>query len=213
MNHLKQVFFTLLFILPILSFAQKDSTLKGGFVITANLAGLKNGDSVVLKNANNKDVLARAAVQDGRFILKGKVDEPVLSELEIGTVPLQNIYLENSMIVMSGDAADFTKVQITGSKSQDDFMDFQLIFNPLVGKLNTTVNTLNQLMQGATSDALAVANQNYQAAKEKVENSIDQFVFDKPGSYVTPWVMLVTIKVDDNPIVMRDRYEKLLPGI
>jgi len=213
MIQLKQFFFSLLFVFPILSFAQKDSALKGGFVITSNLAGLKNGDSVLLKNANNKDVLARAAVQDGRFILKGKVDEPVLTELEIGTAPLQNIYLENSMIVMSGDAADFTKLRITGSKSQDDFMDFQNIFNPLVRTLNADVNTLNQLIQGATSDALSVANQNYQASKEKVENAIDQFVIDKPGSYVTPWVMFVTIKVDDNPIRMRERFDHLLPDV
>ncbi len=212
MIKLKYILLTLIIAFPVLSFAQKDSAING-FIISANITGLNNGDSARLFNANNKEVLARSVVQDGHFILKGKVDEPVLTELEIGSAPAQNIYVENSHIDMSGDAANPSGVKITGSKSQDDFMDFQQIFNPLVSKLNTNVNTLNQLMQGATSDALAVGNQNYLAAKNSVENAIDQFVLDKPGSYVTPWVLFVTIKVDDNPITMRDRFDKLLPGI
>ncbi|MEO8116130.1 MAG: redoxin domain-containing protein [Bacteroidota bacterium] len=212
MIKLKYIFLTLIIAFPVLSFAQKDSAING-FTIYANITGIKNGDSAKLMNANNKEILARSVVLDGHFILKGKVEEPVLTELEIGTAPAQNIYVENSRIEMSGDAANTSQMKITGSKSQDDFMDFQQIFNPLVSKLNTEVNTLNQLMQGATSDALAVANQKYLIAKESVENAISQFVLDKPGSYVTPWVLLVTIKVDDNPIIMRDRFDKLLPNI
>lgn len=212
MIKMKSIFFLLIATFPFVSFAQLDSAYNG-FRISATITGLNNGDSAKLINANNKEVLARSVAKDGHFILSGKVDEPVLTELQIGTAPTQNLYMENSQIEMLGDAANLAQMRITGSKAQDDFMDFQLIFNPLVGKLNTTVNTLNQLMQGATSDALALANQNYQTAKTNVENAIDQFIFDKPGSYVTPWVMLVTIKVDDNPIVMRDRYEKLLPDI
>lgn len=198
--------------LPIFGFAQKDSVLNG-FQISAHITGLKNGDSAILSNANNKEILARAVVLNDHFVLSGKIDEPVLTELQTGTAPTQNIYLDNSQIEMKGDASNPAQMKITGSASQDDFMDFQKIFNPLVSKLNTIVTTLNQLIQGATSNVLAEANQNYLAAKENVENAIDKFIADKPGSFVTPWVMFVTIKVDDNPIVMRKRFEKLLPGI
>lgn len=202
----------ILLVFPILGFAQAESP-QNKFQITAQITGLKNGDSAILINANNKEVLARSIVLNDHFILSGKVDEPVLTELHFGNAPAQNIYLDNSQIEMKGDAVNPAQMKITGSSSQDDFMDFQKIFNPLVGTLNATVTTLNQLIQGATSNALAEANQHYLTAKENVENAIDKFIRDKPGSFVTPWVIFVTIKVDDNPIIMRNRFDKLLPAI
>ncbi|MBS1730662.1 MAG: AhpC/TSA family protein [Bacteroidetes bacterium] len=208
----KSILFLWIIALPGMGYAQKDS-LPGHFSISAQMSGLKNGDSALLIDANTKEVLARTVIQNDQFQLTGKVDEPVLTELKIGSLPDRNLYIENSPIQLTGDASDPSKMMVTGSKSQLDFEDFQKIFNPLVSKLNVRVKTLNQLMEGATSDALSLANQNYQDAKGEVENAIDQFVLDKPASYVTPWVLFVTIKVDDNPIIMRQRFNKLAPQI
>lgn len=192
--------------------AQTDTTTKD-FSITANIKGMHDGDSVVLIDAHDQAVLAKGMVANNQFTISGKIIEPLLASLEIGKGKPFNIYIENSQMQLFGDMANPAQLQITGSKAHLDFVDFQKIFNPLVGSLNAKVMALNKLMYGATADELAKANQEYVVAKENVEQALDNFVSDKRGSYVTPWVLLVTTKVDEDPILLRKRYEKLLPQI
>ncbi len=212
MNGLKKYIGIFIFLCPVFFAAAQTDTAKT-FSLSAHIKGLQDADSVILLDAHDNTVLARTVVANQQFTLNGKLVEPLLALLQIGKSKPFNIYIENSAMQLTGDMANPAQIQITGSKSQLDFVEFQKIFNPLVSILNAKVMALNQLMYGATASDLAKANQEYAVAKENVEKALDKFVSDKPGSYVTPWVLLVTAKVDEDPILMRQRYEKLLPEI
>src|SRR5438874_7048253 len=87
-------FLNVLLLFPLLSIAQD------GFVVNGVLSGVKEKSLVFLTDANNPaDTLAKTTVLNGKFILKGKLSEPGLYNLNFLAPQKKGLlFLDNSNV-------------------------------------------------------------------------------------------------------------------
>jgi peroxiredoxin len=199
---MKRTFFFLL-LFSLLSFSQESGK---NFIVTGKITGLANGAEVRLSNNADKSELAKANVSQGQFVLKGSVPEPGIYTLASDNLPPFQFYLENSKITIKGDVKDMEKLQVTGSISQKDFLDFLNVIDPLMRQQNAAVSTINSMVPGADRDKLINI---YFGIQSNLKKQIEKFVTTKPHSYVSPFVLLSTAQYfDDIPLL--EKWNNLL---
>ena len=196
-----QRLFLILLLFPFSVFAQKS-----GYEISGTLTGFTDGTDVKMVNGNDNSELVSAKVTNGKFVLKGSVDEPMLCKLSIGQEPPQYVYVENKKMTVTGTKADIQHLKITGSSSHLDFMKFQQVFNPLIASLNNTVTAINKATQRPQYDALMKV---YDSTKNVIQKRIDEFISSRPKSVESPFVLLVTADMYDDPVLLEKRYNAL----
>lgn len=200
---MKKVLFVLLMV-PFIGMGQKK-----GFVVNGSLTGIPDNAVVSITDANNPtDTLASSTVLKNLFVLKGQLQEPGLLNLNFSGIQKKGLlFLDNSNITVTGSADDIQKIKVEGSSSNKDFEEFQHTFNPMFSKLNQ----LNEQakMTGLTDN---ISSQSIKLTKD-IQNRIDKFLKDKKGSYVTPFLVLVTAQLSDNPQLLETRYNGLTDNV
>ena len=175
------------------------------FTITGNISGLPDGEVKIL-NTNDNSLLTSTKTTGGKFTVTGAVTEPGLYWLVLGAEQPQHIYIENSKISISGSKAAIKNIKVTGSSSHNDFLEFQKIFNPLVGDLNGTAAKLNM---GVTTRQYDSLTKKYELIQSTIQKQIDRFVSSKPKSFVSPFLLFVTAQLYDDVLLMEKRYALL----
>ena len=192
------------------------------FIINGEITGLKKGTAVKLINANTSAELATAIVEEksvsvkknGKlvkvvkpfFSLKGSIAEPDLCLLAVGDLKPFNLYVENSVINVTGNSTDILKWNVKGSTAHADFRDFESIFTPLAQKLNTIATSINTMIPGPGRDsAMGV----YTSTQQVIQEKIEQFITAKPRSYVSPFVLLVMMNFNNDPVLAESRFSRL----
>jgi peroxiredoxin len=194
-------FLIALLLLPVFAVAQK------GFQITGTITGLTEGATVQLINSNDNAQLASAKVLKKKFVLKGTMKEPSLTILNLGANQQAYIFLDNSKVTVSGSAAAVRELKIAGSASHDDFASFESTFNPLVVNLNTKVQAVNTAQGDPVKTPVAMKK--YDEAKNKIQEAINNYLQKRPGSYVSPWLLLITAEMADDILLMEKRFNAL----
>ena len=121
---------------------------KNGFVITSDIPDLPDGIEVELETAegSNYDEVARAVVQDGKFVLSGHLSHPTLCTLSTNNYKLlyameskeeptwtyTPIFVSNTAMTVKADKYKYLATNqpinkhllVTGGKAQADFNDF-----------------------------------------------------------------------------------------
>ncbi len=197
-------FFLILFLLPLHVFGQKASP--PGFIVTGSVTGFAEGTPVKIVNGNDNSDMATAKITNGKFIIKGVVDEPLLCKLAIGSEAPQYIYIENKKITVAGSKNDLQHLKITGSPVHQDFMKFQQTFNPLLSSLNSTVTSLNKATEKPEYDALM---KRYDSFRAVIQSEIDKFVSARPKSVISSFMLFVTAELYDDPVLLEKRYNAL----
>lgn len=180
-------------IVPALAFAQTKK-----IELTGNISGLPGKTMVHLSDVNNpKDTIAKAIAVDGKFTLKGEIDEPNLHHLHFSPSNKKALlFIGEGKIKVEGDVNSLTKVKVTGSTSQDDFAAFQKEFNPI----------FERLQQSAQPNSnVSFTNADY----DKLEKKLDSFIYANKDSYVAPFVIVVTSQLTENMALMERRYAAL----
>lgn len=196
-------FILILLFAPVLCFSQNTTR---GFVVTGKVSNLANGSEVKIINGNTKADFAKAKVTNGVFVLKGSLMEPGLYALSFGGSSQFQFYLENSKIKISGDAKQMDKLKVTGSSSQNDFKDFQTVFDPLVRQQNALASTINSMPGGPDRDSLLTT---YYATRDRIQVAVDDFIKRKPRSIVAPFVLFVTAQFSDDISLLEKRFNTL----
>jgi len=196
-----QRLFLFLLLIPIGVFAQT-----GGYEIDGTVTGFAEGTVVKITNGNDNSDMASGKIMNGKFVIKGTVDEPTLCKLAIGSEAPQYVYVENKKMTVTGNKTTIQHLKVTGSPAHNDFMKFQEVFNPLITSLNTTVNAINGATQRPQYDALMKV---YDSTKDVIQKRIDEFITSKPKSIVSPFVLLVTADIYDDPLLLEKRYNSL----
>lgn len=182
--------------------ADKDTS----FTVTGDMSGFEDGTEVRLEDQNTGTQLATAQISKGKFILKGKVAEPTLCWLKITGDEQQYIYVENKTIAVSGIKPIRTNYKVTGSKSNDDFLDFQKMFNPLILRLQTIVPVINSATYGPQRDSLMNIYNNIQ---DTIQKSIDKYIDGHLTSFVSPFILFVTTQFYEDPVLLEKRFLRL----
>lgn len=203
-------FFLAIILLP--TFLQAQKLLDSNFVITGKIIGLPEKSEVFLTDGNNgKDTVAKSFVKEGVFVLKGHVPEPNIFELNFsGPKKKTAVFIGNDKVAITGTAEDLKELQVLGSVSNNDFMDFQKIFNPYVGQLNAVSQVLNSPEGASKSDSIMKVRD---ALIASIQTAQDNFLAAKKSSYVSPFVMIVLSQLSDNVMVLENRFNQLTPQV
>jgi peroxiredoxin len=191
----------LVVMVPALCFAQTQ-----GFIVTGSVAGLKDGDVTITSTQEGNQLLAKAPIKTGAFTIAGRIPEPGLYWLKMGSEQPQHIYLENKKITVSGTQKNIKGIKIEGSQAHKDFDAFRKQFNPLIGELNATVA---QLQKANSSREKEKFTRQYDSLTRLVDVAVGTFVTARPSSYVTPFVLFVTAQINDDIAKMEQRYGML----
>jgi peroxiredoxin len=192
-----------LFLLPVAVMAQQK-----GFVITGTVTGLAENSRVTLVDLNKPtDTLAKAQVTKGTFVLKGTVAEPNLHQLNFDVAGKKSVlFMGNENITVKGNIENVQQFDVKGSAVNNDFMEFQKIFNPLF----QTLTALNQKMYAKPNtqpdDSVMAA---YKKSYDAIVTAIDKFVADKKTSPVAPFLLVVTRELEQDPITLEKRFKLL----
>jgi peroxiredoxin len=189
---------SLVALLPAMAFAQS------GFTVSGKVEGLANGTVTIATTQDS--VIAKGTLQGGAFTLKGSVPEPGLYWLVLGEEQPQHIYLENKPITISGSKAQIKQIKIEGSQSHKDFIEFRTIFNPMVGELNALAAQIQR--EGDASKRDIFLSQ-YDSISKKISSEVGRFVSEKRSSFVSPFLLFVTAELNDDVVVLDQRYQML----
>lgn len=215
---MKHLFLFLL--LPALSYAQpatqKAEPAKASktavapasaFVVTGNIQGLEDGEVKITTTQNEQ--VTKGTAKSGVFMLKGAVQEPGLYWLTLGKEQPQYIFLENSPIRITGKKADIKNIKIEGSQSHSDFLQFRKSFDPLFANLNA----ISMEMQRASADQKEGLMKQYTDAIANLGKGVDQFITDKPSSYVSVFLLTVTRQMSEDVAELEKRFNLLNPSL
>ena len=176
------------------------------FTITGNMVGFNDGTEVKLEDQNTGTQLAAGKILKGKFTLKGKLAEPTLCWLKITGDEQQYVYVENKAIAITGIKPIKTNYKVTGSKSHNDFIDFQNSFSPLMIRLQTIVPQINSTPPGPQRDSLMTI---YSTIQETIQKNIDIYIDKHRSSYVSPFILFVTTQFYDDPLLLEQRFLRL----
>ena len=183
-----------LLLLPSLLFAQSK-----GFVVNGNIKGIADGAARLVSAQDQNMSIANGDVKDGIFTLSGTLPEPGLYFLVLqGEQPIY-LYVENSPIQISGTKAGIKTLKIEGSAAHKDFDQFQKVFNPLFAELNVSATNLQQ----AGNKNKEAEMRRYDSLVKRVHTEVKSFVTQKKSSYVSPFVVLVTSQLTEDPTVLK----------
>ncbi len=200
-----------LIVLLVLFFPFSGFSQATGYTILGNVAGLPDGADVSITTTQNEpQIVASAKAVKGKFMLKGSVEEPGLFFLALGDAQPQYIFLDNSNIGIEGKNSDLKSLLIKGSSSHSDFTDFRKIFDPLVGELNGTAAQMNKTADAVERSGL---QEKYDSVSQLVQKGIDEFISKKPASFVSTFLLTITMQMNEDVATLENRFNKLKPEI
>jgi len=196
---MKKLFLALL-LLPTLVFGQSK-----GFVINGNIKGLADGEARLVHPQDQKMTIASGQAKEGVFTISGSVPEPGLYFLVLhGEQPIY-VYLENSNMQVTGTKTGIKSLKIEGSAAHKDFDQFQKVFNPLFAEINVAASNLQQ--SGYPNKEAEMRR--YDSLVKRIQSEVESFVAQKKSSYVSPFVILVTSQLTEDPSVLKNYFEML----
>lgn len=178
------------------------------FTITGHVKGLTENSAVfVIDGSNPTDTVAVSTVKGGQFVLKGHVNEPNLFEVNFGVAKKKApLFIGNDKMTMNGNVDDLKGLKITGSSSNDDFEEFQTLFNPFFARLNIVMGIVNSPQGARNKDSLF---QVYKKLTDSVFVVLDGFIQKKPSSYVSPFVLIVVNQLTEDVMAQERRLQSL----
>src|ERR1700742_3848030 len=106
-----KLFFGLLLALPVVSMAQQAGSPQ--FTLTGKVQGLPENSMVALTDASNPtDTVAHARVKNGEFVLKGRVSEPNLYEVNFDAFKKKTpLFMGDDQMQMSGNIDNMAELK------------------------------------------------------------------------------------------------------
>jgi peroxiredoxin len=102
---------------------------------------------------------------------------------------LTKFYLENSEITISGSLDSLYKAEITGSKTQDEYMSFVDSNKPLSDKYSKTYIEYQTASQSGDAAKVSQLEKQADSIQTEIINLQKNFVRNNPASYVSPSIL------------------------
>jgi peroxiredoxin len=201
---------SLVFVLLVAPLAMLAQTK--GFTITGTIAGVPDNSKISLTDLNNaSDTLAKGRAMNGSFVLNGNIKEPNLHQLNFDGVQKKAIlFIGNENITIKGSIDKVNELDVKGSVFNNDFIEFRTIFDPLMIKLNEMNAIINNTPNLRREDSIVVAYMNH---LDKVKSTIGRFVDNKKGSPIAPFVLAVTVEIENDIVGTEKLFNLLNPAL
>lgn len=200
-----RLLFILLFLLPFIGISQVKKPVKAtpkvqapkfdGYIITGTVTGFPDGTPVSFLNEQTNSPEQKAVITKGKFIIKGKMDQPGFKGLIFNNAqPLVPLFLDNSNIKITGSREALDKLVITGSPLHDQFKNYTSAIDPYMHIFSAE----------APYDSVAINN---------VAAISEEFVKKYPGSFVAPLAIIRLYQSTKNGVKTEELYNLLTPQV
>jgi peroxiredoxin len=205
-----KLFLAAMLAIPMLSLAQ--NVTEPHFTITGQVSGLPDNTAVCVTDVSNPtDTLDHSAVKGGQFVLTGHVSEPNLYEVNFLAVKKKvPLFIGNDKINLSGTADDMKGIKATGSPSNDDFVEFQTLFNPYFARVNSVMGLANSPDGAKIKDSLFRV---YKSLTDSIFITLDGFIQRKNTSYVSAFVLIVVNQLTEDVMAQERRLHSLSAAV
>ena len=166
---------------------------KPHYTINGKIAGSDSITFYLQKREAGKTVSIDSAVsRKGSFTMKGGViDYPQLIQLVAGnTRKRTSFYLENSDITIKGSLDSLFKADVTGSRTEDEYMAFINSNKPLSDKYSKLVVKYQIASQSGDAANVSALEAQLDSIQVSMTNLQKNFVKTNPKSYVTPSILV-----------------------
>ena len=184
---------------------------KPHYTIKGNIAGSESIMFYLQKRDAGRIVSIDSAVsRKGSFTMNGgAIDYPQLVQLVAGnTRKRASFYLENSEINITGSLDSLANAKVTGSKTQDEYMDYVNSTRPLSEKYSKLVTQYQIASQTGNVAAVATLEKQLDSIQIELSDLQKNFIRTNPKSYVTPSLVVnLSIEMD------ADEIESMINGL
>lgn len=161
----------------------------GSYKITGYLRGGEGVAVSLMKIVGSQRVSINAAiVKNEMFTMEGKAVE--YPEMAFLMTPGKNgqtaFFLENSEIILSGHIDSLAKVNVKGSKTQDEYVGFLAMLNPFRGKMESRIKDYQQARKDNDTARLSMLNKELKEISGEIQGVQKDFIKKNPGSFVVP---------------------------
>ncbi len=162
-----------------------------GFMINGEVTGYADGTGVTLLNGQTGAPQYETNITRNKFTFKGKQTTPDFLFLSFNKKgPYVPLFLDNSLVKITGKKEAVEQLTVTGSSSHTDFESFNKIINPY-----------QQLFaENAADDP---------AAKEQALQAINNFIQQHPASSITPLAIIRYNQLSGDGNKMEEMYNHL----
>lgn len=188
--------FIFLFVLPAFVFSQSKKNAEKGsdvFIINGDVTGFADGTSVSFLNQQTNQPEKQTTIEQGKFVIKGKMQEPGFKGLIFGEQPpVVPIFLDNSEVTITGDKNAVDQLAIKGSPSHTLFAEYSNALKPYDQKVGAA--------EALTDDD-----------KRNIEETSSKLVEINPSSYVAPLAIIRMYQMTQDGKKAEELY-KMLPS-
>jgi len=186
---------------------EKDST--NNFIITGNFNAIFNSNNVYLKTQENGILilLDSTTLKNGKFEFKGKIDKPTVYGIFIDSITgTIGVFMENKTITIEAykDSLSFSK--ISGSKTNDDYLNFVKQSNQIISKMNLLFPVFQKARAENDVEKLEDINNKMQAINDKNTTFVLNYAKQHPDSYIAAVALHSIIHI---PSIPRDTILKI----
>ena len=194
-------------VIPLFSAGQNASEPR--FVINGRVTGVPDNSMVCVteESSNQIDTLSYAVVKGGTFVLAGHVSEPNFYFVNfLGARKKIPLFIGNDKMSMSGTIEDLTGIKVTGSATNDDFVEFQTTFNSVFNRLSAVMMQLRSPEGANKQDSLYRLRSNL---IDTICSAMDGFVQRKPGSYISAFGLMLINQLTEDVAAQERRLHSL----
>jgi len=161
----------------------------GSYRLTGYLRSAEGVAVSLMKIIGSQRVSMNAAiVKNGMFIMEGKaIEYPEMTFLVTpGKSEQTTFFLENSEISLSGHIDSLSKANVTGSKTQDEYLAYLAKLNPIKGKFESRIKDYQSMMNNNDTARLSRLKKELTEFSREILEFQKDFINNNPGSFVVP---------------------------
>jgi thiol-disulfide isomerase/thioredoxin len=187
-------------ITAILLFLTSFCIAQDKFEIIGKLPKAGNGQTILLSyiNSEGKSVKDSTKIANGKFALNGQTRFGNAAYLELKSFETavtrtrsdyQEFFLEKGLTTLTGIDSIGTAI-ITGTKVQQDYIDYNTQMNPLQAQYKQIVARYYKAKAAKDSVELKQIAVDAKPLMAKMESTLDQFILSHPDSYFTATLII-----------------------
>lgn len=168
-----------------------------GFTLKGKISGVDDGKVTVQARGGDKYA---TGIQNGEFILKGKVTNPGVHTLRVeGIRSSAQIFLENSEITFTADKDDLRGAKVTGSKSHDVYSKYQDLNKQLSEESRPLNMAYSEARKANNESEMKKLEEKFKEARVKQTARVEEFVKQNNKSVASAYILSSMASRYDDP--------------
>jgi len=168
-----------------------------GFTLEGKINGLDSGKVSLQERGGEK---YEENIENGRFTITGRVDQPGLHTLRIeGVSGMSQLFIENSPMKLEADKDDLRNAELTGSATHDVFNKYLDINKELSIKYSPLNQQYSEARKNNDKEEMKRLEDKFMEVREEQTTLIEGFVKENSRSVAAAYILAAVANNFDDP--------------